>query len=148
MCKCEYVYTQLCVCVIYVIMWMCKCKLCEFMCMCKCELCEFATVLLAVLGLGQAPSWAVLSGPARQGWACLVPCSDGIGSPSGTTARPGYQFGLKRVGLKRARAGPGRAARLDIYTRHQRLRLMGYRYRLSLNHRTVYDLKLAANKIA
>jgi hypothetical protein len=108
-------------------MWMCKCKLCELMCMCKCELCEFATMLFAVLGLGRASSWVGLSRPARHRWVCLVPCSDGIGSPSGGTARLGYQFGLKwaglkwtrlkRAGLKRARAGPGRAAHLDIYKR-------------------------------
>jgi hypothetical protein len=69
-----------------------------------------------MLGLGRAPSWVVLSGPARHGWACLVPCSDGVASPSGGPARPGYHIGLKRPRLKRARAGPGRAARLDIYT--------------------------------
>jgi hypothetical protein len=63
---------------------------CEFMCLFKCEMCEFRTVLLGVLGLGRAPSWAGLSGPARHGWACVVSCSDGRVSPlSGGTARPG-----------------------------------------------------------
>jgi hypothetical protein len=109
-------YILNCVSVIYVIMWICNCKLCEFICMCKCELCEFATVKLAVLGLGRAPSWVVLSGPARHGWACVVPCSDGISSPSGGTTWPGYQFRLKRAELKRARVGPSRAAHLDIYS--------------------------------
>jgi hypothetical protein len=85
---------------------MCKCN-CEFLF--KCELCELA-----------CSGWAGLSGLARHGWALVVPCSDRGDSPSGGTARPGYQAGLKRAGLKwarlkRARAGPGRAARLDIY---------------------------------
>jgi hypothetical protein len=62
---------------------------CEFMCLFKCELCEFRTVLLGVLGLGRAHSWAALSGPARHGWACVVPCSDRRVSPSGGMARPG-----------------------------------------------------------
>jgi hypothetical protein len=74
----------------------------------------------AVLGPARASPWAVLSGPARHGWAGSVPCSAGVGSPSGGTARHDYLAGLKRAGLKRAgleraRAGPGRAARLDIY---------------------------------
>jgi hypothetical protein len=72
--------------------------------------------VLAVLELARAPSWAVLSGPAWHGWVGSVPCSVGIGSPSGGPARPGYLFGLKWAGLKRARAGPSRAARLDVYT--------------------------------
>jgi hypothetical protein len=55
----------------------------------KCELCQFRALLLGVLGLGRAPSWAGLSGPARHGWACVVPCSDRRVSPSGGTARPG-----------------------------------------------------------
>jgi hypothetical protein len=69
----------------------------------------------AVLGPARASPWAVLSGPARHGWAGSVPCSAGVGSPSGGTARHDYLAGLKRAGLERARAGPGRAARLDIY---------------------------------
>jgi hypothetical protein len=55
-----------------------------------------------MLGLAQAPSWAMLSGPARHGWADSVPCSAGIVSPSGGTTQPGYLFGLIRAGLKRA----------------------------------------------
>ena len=66
--------------------------------LCKCELCYFATVLFAVLGLGRTPSWAVLFGPARHERACLVPCSNGVGSPSDGPVRPGYQIGLKRAG--------------------------------------------------
>ena len=62
---------------------------CEFMCLFECEMCEFVTVFLGVLGLGRAPSWAGLSGPARHGWACVVPCSGRRVSPSGGTARPG-----------------------------------------------------------
>jgi hypothetical protein len=70
--------------------------------------------VFVVLGLARAPTWAVLSGPARHRWAGSVPCSVGIGSQSDGLARPGYLFrlkrtGLKRVGLKRARVGPGRA---------------------------------------
>jgi hypothetical protein len=68
------------------------------------NLCACANVNCVNLQLctcrARAPSWVVLSGPARHGWACLVSCSDGIGGPSGGMARPGYLFGLKR-----ARAG-------------------------------------------
>jgi|UniRef100_A0A804RIA9 hypothetical protein len=49
---------------------------------------DFWAVLLGVLGLSRAPSWVGLSGPARHGWACVVPCSDRRVSPSGGTARP------------------------------------------------------------
>jgi hypothetical protein len=78
-------------------------------------------LVFAVLGLARAPSWVVLSGPARHGWARSVPCSVGRINPSGGMARQGYLFGLIRVGLKRvgpewARAGPGRDVCLDIYT--------------------------------
>jgi hypothetical protein len=58
----------------------------EFICLFKCE---FRTVLVGVLGLGRASSWAGLSGPARHEWAFIVPCSDRRVSPSGGTARPG-----------------------------------------------------------
>jgi hypothetical protein len=71
-----------------------------------------------VLGLARATPWVVLSGPARHGWAGSVLCSAGVVSPSGGTAQPDYLLGLKRAGLERARTGPGRAARLDIYMRH------------------------------
>jgi hypothetical protein len=74
-----------------------------------------------VLGLARATPWAVLFGPARHEWAGSVPCSAGVVSPSGGPARPDYLLRLKRAGLKRAeleraRAGPGRAAHLDIYS--------------------------------
>jgi hypothetical protein len=69
-----------------------------------------------MLGLARATPWAVLSGPARHRWASSVPCSAGVVSPSGGTTRPDYLLSLKRAGLERARAGLGRAARLDIYS--------------------------------
>jgi hypothetical protein len=65
-----------------------------------------------VLGLARAPSWVVLSGPARHGWAGSVPCSVGIGSPLDGTARPGLSI-RAQTGL--AWAGSSRVAHLDIY---------------------------------
>jgi hypothetical protein len=78
-------------------------------------------LVFPVLGLARAPSWVMLSGPARHGWPRLVPCSAGIIILLGGTARPSYLFrliraGLKRARLKRARAGLGHATRLDIYS--------------------------------
>jgi hypothetical protein len=55
------------------------------------------------------------------GWPRSVSCSAGRISLSSGTTRHGYLFGLirarlKRAGPERARAGPSRAARLDIYS--------------------------------
>jgi hypothetical protein len=112
MCKCESVYILTFIFLICIYIYiLCECASEGIMC----------KLVIVVLALARAPSWVVLSGPARHGWAGSVPCSAGRISPSGVTAWHGYLFGLIRVGLKwvrpeRARAGPDHAARLDIYT--------------------------------
>jgi hypothetical protein len=46
----------------------------------------FRVLVFAVLGVAHAPSWTVLSGPARHGWTGTVPCSADYIQPVG---RPG-----------------------------------------------------------
>jgi hypothetical protein len=62
-------------------------------------------LVIVVLGLARAPSWAMLSGLDRHGWAGSVSCSAGRISLLGVTTRHGYLFGLIRAGLKRVGLG-------------------------------------------
>jgi hypothetical protein len=75
----------------------------------------FRVLVFAMLGVARAPSWAVLSEPARHSWTGIVLCSADYISLSGGMARPDTD---KDSGLSmQSSNGLGRAVHLDIYSR-------------------------------